>query len=156
LFLLKTWELGIEWRFSLYLQPYPHLQPWRQNLEQRSSILFLKYTPKLNAYPWKKKNAQIQSLYPQIWGLEIWSRKCFLPHPISTPHSHFQPPRKNVSAYVRPCGRTHASAQAEKNLKFNFYLFIIYFIFLPRPSGRSFITHGRNKNLSVDKTTSAG
>jgi hypothetical protein len=29
----------------------------------------------------KKKNAQIQSVYPQIWGLEIWTRKCFRPHP---------------------------------------------------------------------------
>jgi hypothetical protein len=62
------------------------------------AILFLKYTPKLYAYPWKKKNTQIQSLYPQISGLEIWSRKCFRPHPTSTPHSHFQPPSKNLSA----------------------------------------------------------
>jgi hypothetical protein len=62
------------------------------------AILFLKYTPKLYAYLWKKKNAQIQSLYPQIWGLEIWLRKRFRPHPTSTPHSHVQPPRKNGSA----------------------------------------------------------
>jgi hypothetical protein len=51
----------------------------------------------------KKKNAQIQSLHPQI-GLQIWSRKRFRPHPTSNFHLHFQPPRKNISVEVRPRG----------------------------------------------------
>jgi hypothetical protein len=46
----------------------------------------------------KKKNAQIESLHPQIWGLQIWSKKRFHPYPTSNPHSHFQPSRKNISA----------------------------------------------------------
>jgi hypothetical protein len=51
-------------------------QIWNKAL----ASLFLKYIPKLYAYPWKKiKNAQIQSLYPQIWGLEIWPGKRFRP-----------------------------------------------------------------------------
>jgi hypothetical protein len=53
----------------------------------------------------KKKNAQIESLYPQLWGLEIWSRKRFCPHPTSAPHLHFEPPRKNISVQVRPRGQ---------------------------------------------------
>ena len=47
----------------------------------------LKYNPKIISLSMKKKNAQIKALHPQIWGLEIWSRKCFYPHPTSTPHS---------------------------------------------------------------------
>jgi hypothetical protein len=43
----------------------------------------------------KKKNAQTQSLLPQIWGLEIWSRKCFRPQPGSTSRPHLHLPRKN-------------------------------------------------------------
>jgi hypothetical protein len=35
----------------------------------------------------KKKNAQTQSLLSQIWGLEIWSRKCFRLQPSPTPLS---------------------------------------------------------------------
>jgi hypothetical protein len=78
-----------------FLPPFPTAKKtWNKVL----AILFFKCTPKLNAYPWKKKNAQIQSLFLQIWRLEIWSRKCFRLHPRSTPHLHFQPPRKNVSA----------------------------------------------------------
>jgi hypothetical protein len=41
----------------------------------------------------EKKNAQIE-LNPQIWGLEIWSIKRIRPHPTSTPHLHFEPPKE--------------------------------------------------------------
>jgi hypothetical protein len=52
----------------------------------------------------KKKNAQIQSLYPQIWGLEIWSRKTHQSAPYINPPFAFPAPkekRKYISASAR-------------------------------------------------------
>jgi hypothetical protein len=43
LFLPKTWGLGIGWRFSLHLHPYPQLQPQRKLGSKFLAIFFLKY-----------------------------------------------------------------------------------------------------------------
>jgi hypothetical protein len=61
----------------LAFTPLSHLQ-----LQRKIGASFLKCIFDLNNYPWRKKNAQTQSLLPQIWGLKTCSRKCFHSHPI--------------------------------------------------------------------------
>jgi hypothetical protein len=51
------------------------------------AILFLKCTPKLNAYSKKKKECPNPIIISSNMGLEIWLRKCSCPHLRSTPHS---------------------------------------------------------------------
>jgi hypothetical protein len=95
------------------------------------AILFLKCIPKLNAYPWKKINAQIQPLFLQIWGLEILSRKCFCLHPRSTSICISSCQGKTK---VCKCVRAEAtSIHADKKIikKTNKKQFIFYFFLRP-------------------------
>jgi hypothetical protein len=68
LFLPKTWELGIGWRFSLHLHPYPHLQPQRKLGSKLLAIFFLKWILNLNAYPWKKRMPKPNYCYLKYEG----------------------------------------------------------------------------------------
>jgi hypothetical protein len=78
LFLPKTWGLGIEWRFSLHLHPYPHLQPQRKLGNKLLAIFFLKCILNLNAYPWKKRMPKPNHYHPKYGGWRFGQENPFV------------------------------------------------------------------------------
>jgi hypothetical protein len=91
---------------STILRSRPPFSTAKKTWSKVLPILLLKCNPKSKCLSMKKKNAQIESLYPQIWGLEIWSRKRFRPPPIciSSPqgktevHKHVRADATNICA----------------------------------------------------------
>jgi hypothetical protein len=73
----------------------------------------------------EKKECPNPIIISSNMGIGNLVKETFLSAPYINPHSHFQPPRKNVSASMRLCRRTYASTQTG-----NFLFFIFYFIFL--------------------------
>jgi hypothetical protein len=104
-------DMGIRnWvRIPLASTPLPPFTTAKKTWEQASyNFLF-------------KMNAQTQSLLPQIWGLEIWSRKCFRLQPSPTPCKHLHLPRKSNKRNSNfLCWKTSSSSilNNEKKQKF--------------------------------------
>jgi hypothetical protein len=71
LFWPKTWGLGIGWRFSLHLHPYPQFTTAKKTCSKIFAILFLKCILNLNTYLWKKRMPKSNHYYPKygIWRL---------------------------------------------------------------------------------------
>jgi hypothetical protein len=82
-------------KIPLASTPLPPFTTAKKTWSKHFAIFFLKYILNLNTYPWKEKNAQIQSLLSQIWGLKTWSRKCFHLQLGPIPRLHLGPPRNN-------------------------------------------------------------
>ena len=92
LFFPKTWGLGIGWRFSLHLRPYPHLQPqWKLGSKLLANF-FLKCIFNLYAYLWKKRMPKPNQYYPKNGGWRFGQGHAFVcnlaPHPC--PHLYMR------------------------------------------------------------------
>jgi hypothetical protein len=75
--------------------PLPPFTTAKKTWEQASCNFLFEVYCQFKCLSMERKDAQTQSLSPQIWRLEIWLRKCFCPQPSPTPHPHLHLPRKN-------------------------------------------------------------